>query len=146
MDNKYTSKLGIYFLMIWAFTIIVIFGALSGGIDNTPVYAITRSTGQPNAPQVIIGAISEGREAKTTAFSSGECHTKFCHENPERNGHQIALSSAFGKVKKVYIIELKKTYDVIGRTNQNTEADIYFGSDQKSAKEFGVHYYHLIAL
>ena len=75
---------------------------------------------------------------KITAFSSGECHTTWCKANPERNGHQIALNARFGKYSKVYIPAFGKTYDVIGTTDQNTDADIYYGSNYEGALQFGV--------
>jgi hypothetical protein len=75
---------------------------------------------------------------RVTGFSSVECHTTWCKANAgQPRGQKIALNAKYGKVSKVYIAAYDKTYDVIGTTDQNTDADVWFGDDQQTALEHG---------
>lgn len=138
-----TSKISLYFLMVLVLAILAVGVGIEGQWPITGYYGVKRSYGQPRASSAIVVGNLPTVKVKITAFSPIECKTTFCRTH-EIKGNQIALNAKFGKVNQVYVKELDKKFDVIGTTDQKTDADIFM--DYESAKQFGVHYYHITIL
>lgn len=149
MPNKNTSKIALYFLTITTLIFALLYGIEAGGIDYT-YSAEINATGEPRAndstlDEQVCGLNNVECEGglitvKSTAFSSVECHTVWCRNNPERVGHQVALNAKYGKAKQVYIPQYGKAYEVIGTTDYKTDMDIYYGTNGQGALEYGVRY------
>jgi hypothetical protein len=133
-DFQRTNKTVCYFLSLIGFALAIYFYV---NMDNMAYNGSISQIKAPGEVVVAIGVPENSYNMKITAFSSFECKTNWCINNPELNGHQVALNKKFGKWSKVYIPAFDKTYEVIGTTDYKTDLDIYFGSDYQGACQFG---------
>lgn len=141
LNNKHTSKIALYIMSVCVIALLAVGVGIEGQWPDIRDYGVKLVESQYISSGDVLGALPTVL-VKATSFSSVECGSRWCRENPERTGHQIALNAKYGKASQVYIEDFDKTYDVIqgAPSASNTDIDIYAGSDQQVAKEFGVQY------